>query len=390
MHYGLRLALSSFGALAFVAACSSTNSLVADAGTNKCGPLTCASEAAGSALTKAAFAACSSCTAPNIQPPLTCADQKPIKACCAYLPTPSGSLASATGLHYNSGVDPKTVDLSCLDDPGPQGTPQTVTLTGYVKLFSSGDDSSGVKIEIFQEGANGALGALVGMAVVTKDSDAFQSPKPTWSSKCPTDGCTLRKFSYPGIPTETPLIIKTSDAAAAQKWSELYDYNIYFANGKIGQNGAAAGEVRYDPSAVAATDINAVASAAGGFTIKPDKGVIAGEIHDCADVKLAGAVVNTDYRPEGSMLYFDSNESNPLPNSQQSATSVLGLFGALNYPTGVPIRVSAVGRLPVTGGTGGDGGATCGDIALVGTYVVQVFPGAVTAFSLRGRRPYQK
>ena len=124
-----------------------------------------------------------------------------------------------------------------------------------------------------------------------------------------------------------------------------------------------------------------IASAAGGFTIKADRGVIAGEVHDCGDVRLGGATVNTDYRPEGDMFYFGDNESDPLPDKTRTqaglGTSKLGLFGALNYPTGTPIRISAAGKVGSTK-------------VLLGTIVVQVFPGAVTALSFRGRRPWQK
>lgn len=58
-------------------------------------------------------------------------------------------------------------------------------------------------------------------------------------------------------------------------------------------------------------------------------------------------------------------------------TSKLGLFGALNFVTGTPIRLSAIGKYQ-------------GKTVLLGTHVVQVFPGAVTALSFRGRRPSQK
>ncbi len=365
-------------------ACSSHNNTVGpDAGGGDGGSATCASETANPTLTKNGYAACTPCQFPNVTPPLQCTDSKPINACCDYVQEPKTELARATGLHYFSAPAGQTdVDLGCLDNPGTLGTPQDVSIEGYVKLFSTGDDSSGVKIEIFKEGANGALGALVGTPVVTMDTDPYMDPKPTWSTKCPQDGCTLRHFKYDGVPTETPLIVKTSDANASQKWSELYDYNVYFANSKV-QNDADAGVpyVEYDANAVAATDVNTVASAAGGFTVKPNEGVIAGEIHDCGDVRLSGATVNTDYRPEGDIFYFGENESDPLPDKTRTApglgTSKLGLFGGLNYPTGTPIRVSAVGLYQ-------------GQKVLVGTYIVQVYPGAVTALSIRGRRPWQQ
>ena len=314
-------------------------------------------------------------------PSVTCTDPKPVNACCVCTQAPKFEIARATGLvYYSAPNNDPTIDLSCIDSPKAKGTPQMVTVTGYVKLFSSGNDSSGVKIEIFQEGANGALGAPVGTPVITSMTDEIKMPKPTLWSKCPVDGCVLRKFTYANVPTETPLIVKTSDGLGAQKWAELYDYNIMFSNSVVDMDGGAP-SVYYEPSTVPATDLNTVASAAGGFTIKADRGLLAGEVHDCADVRLSGVMVNTDQKPEGDMFYFGENEADPLPDKSRGpagqGTSKLGLFGALNYTTGTPIHISASGLYK-------------GQTVLVGTYTVQVFKGAVTALSLRGRRNWQQ
>jgi hypothetical protein len=370
----MRKVFGFFGVAAVVAmaACSSGGGGgTSDAGTD-------GGNACGAKAEKAEY--CSSCT-PIAE--LQCTAPKPLSACCVYTANPKMELQRATGLKYNSAPDnnPAGVDLSCLDAPGDLGASQTVTVEGYVKLFSTGNDSAGVKIEIHQEGPDGAVGALVGAAVTTDSTpvgnacpmDGSVCRNDDLLSKCPVGGCIYRKFTYAGVPTEKPLIIKTSDAGSGQKWAELYDYNIVFRTSEVVN-----GVVKYDPSAVAATDLNTVASAAGGFTIKSDRGLLAGEVRDCKDVRLAYAMVNTDVRPEGDIFYFGENESDPLPDKMRTqGTSKLGLFGALNYPTGRPIRISA---------TGISGGKT----VLVGTYTVQVFKGAVTALSLRGRRPWQK
>jgi hypothetical protein len=311
-------------------------------------------------------------------PKANCTTGKPISACCVCTQQPKYELERATGLSYFSAPNnDKTIDFGCLDTPKAQGTPMMVAVDGYVKLFSHGADSISVKIEVFQEGANGALGPLIGQAVTTGMADACQMPKPTVLNACPMpDGCCFRHFNYPNVPTETPLIIKTSDATMSQKWADLYDYNIYLSNDDV-KNGM----VYYEPSAVAATDPTTVAQAAGGFVTKADRGLFAGEVHDCANVRLAHATVFTSVPPEADMFYFTENEADPLPDSSRApagqGTSHLGLFGALNYPTGMPIRVSATGLY-------------MGKITLIGTYTVQMFPGAVTALSLRGRRPFQK
>jgi hypothetical protein len=361
------------GALLVVSsACSSSNSApVADAGAG--GTASC--EGAPT-LGKADF--CKTCTLAANASPNKCSAPRTIEACCTFVQPPTQELSRGVGLNRNSSNDP-TLQLGCLDNPGTvDPATKTVTLKGFLRVFSSGGDSAGVKIEIFKEGKDGALGDLVGAAVETTKDDVKnppQLPKPAWLKKCPADGCTFRGFSYAGIPTETPLIIKTSDATGGDQWAALYDYNIFFANTAV----QAGDTVSYDPAAVAATDINTVASAAGGFTVRADKGLLAGEVHDCADVRVSGATVDTDVAHEGDMFYFGENESDPLPDKSRGSlgTSKLGLFGTLNLPTNTPIKVSAIGK---------SGGQT----VLLGTYTVQTFPGAVTALSFRGRRPWQK
>jgi hypothetical protein len=361
--------VAAFGLLAVVACSSSTNNNVAgsSSGGTACG--------SAPALTKADY--CSTCTISANASPATCKAPRVINACCAFVQAPTQEVARATGLNRFSSTD-TTVNLGCLDAPGALGTSKTVTLKGFVRLFSSGGDSAGVKVELFKEGKDGALGEAVGTPYTTTNDDVndpVEMPKPDWLKKCPDGGCSFRAYTIPGVPTETPLIIKTSDAAGSAQFAPLYDYNVFFANSAVD----ATDTVTYEASAVATTDLNTVASAAGGFTIKPDKGLLAGEVHDCGDIRLSGATVDTDLAHEGDMFYFGENESDPLPDSTRGSlgTSKLGLFGTLNLPTGQPIHLSAVGKYQ-------------GQTVLLGTYTVQAFPGAVTALSFRGRRPWQQ
>jgi hypothetical protein len=146
-----------------------------------------------------------------------------------------------------------------------------------------------------------------------------------------------------------------------------------------GVSNCPAGDACYDATAAAASDLGTVANAAGGISINGSLGLLAGEVHDCGDVRLSGATVNTDTRAETQMFYFTEDEGNPLPYTAATVTSSLGLFGAINYPTGMPIRVTGVGQDPTASGK----------FLMLGTYVVQMYPGAVTAIALRGRRPWQ-
>lgn len=352
-------------------ACSSTNDTpggAASSGGSSSGGASCDG---APALEKDAY--CETCTPSPNAVPAACKPPRTVNACCTWVQAPTQTVARGTGLNRYSSDDP-TVNLGCLDTPAPLGTPKTITLKGHVRLFSSGEDSKGVKIEIFTKNEDGSPGTLVGAPTTTSDSDADVKTE-TFLKKCPDGGCTLRAYTYAGVPTETPLIVKTSDATGGAQWAALYDYDIYFANDKV----QAGDTIEYEPSVVAATDINTVASAAGGFTVKQDKGLLAGEVHDCGDVRLSGATVDIDAAHEADMFYFGENEADPLPDKSRGSlgTSKLGLFGTLNVTTGVPIRISAIGNY---------GGQT----VLLGTTTVQTFPGAVTALSMRGRRPWQK
>jgi hypothetical protein len=318
---------------------------------------------------------CSSCSAP------ACTTAEPLTACCTCLATPKDALADGTGLHRYTAAAGTQPDLSCLTQSTSLGTPQTVTLTGYVWLFSSGTDSAGVKVEVFTENhpssPDGSISSSPIGSYTTSSTDPADPTDTTWrATQCP-NGCSYRQYTISGVPTETPLVIKTSDAAN-NGWTTLYDYNVYFKNGDV-QNG----QVSYDATAVSAVDPNTVAQTVGQ-TITSGMGLLAGEVHDCSDVRLHGATVETDKPHGGAMMYFTDDEAQPLPSLQAGDTSTLGLFGALNMATGTPVRVTAVAKCP-----SGSGACTQGDYVMLGTYVVQMYPGAVTALALRGRRPWQ-
>ena len=84
--------------------------------------------------------------------------------------------------------------------------------------------------------------------------------------------------------------------------------------------------------------------------------MLAGEVHDCSDIRQFGATVETSAPHEASMIYFTEDEADPLPSLVAGDTSHLGLFGALNMQPGVPIRVSATGQDPNNAGAVFDAG----------------------------------
>jgi hypothetical protein len=307
------------------------------------------------------------------------------------------------GEHRFSTSDPgATPDLSCLAQPGaicsagtPEFCPQLVTLTGYVWLFASGQDSANVTVEVLAEtrttapdasvstSAGSFSTAPIGVPFTTTPGDKPIDPTPTtWRATCP-NGCSYRQYTITGVPTETPLVLHTSDGNGARMWGDLFEYGIYLRNADV-QNGT----VSYNATAVTTSDAAALAAMANQ-SADPHQGVLVGEVHDCNNLRLAGASVETDQPHTGPLLYTSGDEANPAL-TLASDTSRLGSFVALNLPPSVPIRVTAVGQCP-SGDASGPAlpGCTAGGFTMLGTYVVQVFPSAVTLLSLRGRRPWQ-
>lgn len=378
MNKGGFLSLASLASLGLcsIVACSSSNHIAADGGSTlgSCSP--------PPTVEDTNLTSCKSCTASA-----SCTPQAPLEGCCTWVGEPAKTLARATTLHrYSASGDP-TVDLSCNANPGMLGTPQMVTLTGYVWLFSSGQDSAGVKVEVFQEAnpttPTGALGTKVG-EYTTTSTDAVYPGDTSWNTKCNSPGCSFRQYTIKNVPTETPLIIKTSDGSGGSQWVTVYDYNIYFSNSKVGTGSdGGAPTASYDATAAASGDPETVANTLGRTWSSSTDGLLAGEVHDCGDVRLAGATVGSTVAPDSpGIFYFTSDEGDPLPDTSQGSagvTSILGLFGGINVPAGKPIRVTAMGKDP----------ADSSKFVMLGTYVVQAYAGAVTAVSLRGRRPWQ-
>ena len=319
---------------------------------------------------------CAGCTTTS-----SCTSAEPLQACCTWVAQPRDSLADGTGLHrYSTSNASAMPDLSCLGQTTTLGTPQTVTVTGFVWLFSSGEDSKGVQVDVFTENhpqtPDGSISATSIGTYTTSANDPIDPVDTSWNSKCP-NGCSYRQYTIQNVPTETPLVVRTSDAGSSA-WATVYDYNVYFKNSDV-----QGGKVSYNATAAAGSAPSTVAGTLGR-TVQGGLGLLAGEVHDCADIRQFGATVETSpggssQSHQGPMFYFTEDEANPLPSLQAGDTSHLGLFGALNLQPGTPIRVTAVGKDP----------ANAGQFLMLGTYVVQVYPGAVTALALRGRRPWQ-
>lgn len=284
------------------------------------------------------------------------------QVCGVAVQRPGKELSRSVDVEEYSGSGPP--DLGCFDPanyPKLEAT-QTVTMEGIVKIFSHGCESKNVEISVF-EVTDAEPAATPVAAPVTTAADCTVDGLMSTNDDCGTRyEC---KYSYPGVPTEKELVVLTKGSL----WAPLYQYNIFIPNGEV-QNG----KWTHDLRALATDDYSVIPQAAIGGPITPGNGAIAGEVHDCGDVRLTGATVDVDVQKK-IVTYFTSNEDKPLPDLAATSTSVLGLYAALDVAPG-KASVAAIGLVN-------------GQVTTLGYHRVKVFPDSVTSITFRGVRAFQ-
>lgn len=321
----------------------------------------------------------------------SCGAKTSVCGVCVAAPTQEAKRTDGWKEYSGTGA----VDRSCFDAASPALAPldkansKLVNMRGRVKIFANGPDSKGVKVEVYKEGVDGALGELVGTGQSVSDG-TLDAPTATFADggaagveneEIKVQGQVERQIRklYPfeikgTIPTETPLIVRTSGLTATAGWLPLYDYNIVARNSALvgtGANVAFAFNVR----ALGNDDYVSILKAAYNRLPDPGQSAIAGEVHDCGDVRIQFATVGVAPSAGLGLFYMTDIEDNPLPQSSLKSTAGMGLYaaGALNPGKYTVASLAKVGGTTVS----------------LGTYTVQTFPDAVTAVSFRGLRPWQ-
>ena len=276
------------------------------------------------------------------------------------------------------------VDLGCFAMSGwpKEAATKTVKIKGFARNFANGCDSKGSKIEVYKVKRGGAddglPGDLVGQPVTIVDgpcnNDAACRLRVV-EGKCKIgDERKERAFTYDGVPSETELIIKSTSADGMNGFTTLFDY-VFIPNNVLKSEGGA--DVwDHDVRVVVTGDYTVIPTTAIGRQVTEGNGSIAGEIHDCGDVRVTGASVDVSSK-RAYRGYFTDNEASPLPDPSRNSlgTSTLGLYSTIDIAPG-PARVAAVG---VVGGK----------VVSLGYADVRVFPDAITAVTFRGFRPFQ-
>jgi hypothetical protein len=274
-------------------------------------------------------------------------------------------------------------DISCMITPRTRGTSQMVTVYGVVDVFGNGPDANAINLTFYEEGPDGALGAMVGSTTSSTASPCVEEEIEVDSSGVATGESRSLGFYSITLPSEVPLILQTSGDPGL--WSSLYTYNFVILNDEVTTGAPPAGACsmettgswqQYRARVLARADYQSIpltAGLAGG--VRAGNGAIAGEIHDCGDVRLEFATVGVTGMPLAK-VYFNDIADNPLPSvARTQGTSLLGLYAGLDIAPG-PVDVAAIGYVD-------------GQSVSLGWYRARIFPDAVTAVTLRGVRAHQ-
>lgn len=333
----------------------------------------------------------SSATAPanaywcSANPPSGCNGATSHAVCGVCVPKPVNPIVRTTDTKEYKGTG--APDISCFDaakPPAPITESKKVKMKGWVKIFANGPDSKNVKVEVYEEQVapdgtpTGVLGALVGTGTSNAMAAPCASPAvhPCALEEIKKKGGTettriLYPYEIDGIPTEKPLIVKTSESVADAGWFPLYDYNVAARNTELN----ATGEYEFNVRALGNDDYASILKSAYSQPPQAGESAIAGEVHDCGDVRLSNATVSIAPKARYSLVYLSEEEDNPLPDSARTATGKLGLYAVGGAKPGI-YQVSGTGLLD-------------GKVHALGSYKVSTFENSVSVYTFRGLRPWQ-
>jgi hypothetical protein len=194
------------------------------------------------------------------------------------------------------------------------------------------------------------------------------------------------RFTIPNVPTNTPLVIRSS---AATTWATLVAWNVFLASDDKSCGG--------DPLAVDCLDTSDMANPkyqlnvsvlsesdyfnipfTAGLTsgISSGQGAVAGEVHDCDNVRLGNIQVGVS-PPGDRFTYFNGSPYNTIPDTSRAATGTdrLGLYSSLNVMPG-KITVEGVGLVD-------------GKEVSVGRFEAVLYADSVAVVNLNGGKPVQ-
>jgi hypothetical protein len=268
-------------------------------------------------------------------------------------------------------TDHAGVQLACRQGlcgiPAPAG-PATVTYRGCVDAFGIGDVTDGMHVALYRADQD-PTGTSPWDMVTTKDEAGCEY----WGA-----------FEFAGVPTNTPLILKSYDPTGG--FITTYKHNLVLWADLAADDGQ--GTFIFDTRATAVSDprtgltttlhpwrgyaisqptFNVILLAVGISSLPADQGGIAGTLRDCQYRELQH--VRCGVYQDATVLTYFTNAENPRPERNREATNVNGIFAAIGLPVGEH-TVACMGQ------------NAAGQSVLIGKHTVHVFGGAVSILNM--------
>jgi hypothetical protein len=351
-------------------------------------------------------------------------------AVCLFPPLdPAARTPCGDVTEYCDKTSQSAPNLGCLTTPKPDGSgPATTTLSGFVHVFSSGPDSGNVFVALYDAaalagGADPTTLTPLAQTVAMLDPATQRACDATAANGCSipsATGCTLPKcndglmgrtddrkycrdlgggnsacsdrlrweahYSLDNIPTNKQLVIRTAGPTgmADGTWAALVAWNVYLSTGDRTCEDASATDCwdaakmhyQFNVNALSRSDYVNIPTTAGlASGITPGEGAIAGEVHDCDNIRVGNVAVATSPSAD-RFTYFNGNPIMTLPDSSRfsSGTDRLGLFSALNLKPG---KVAIQGA-----------GLVGGKLTDFGSFSANVYADSVSVVNVNGGKPH--
>lgn len=283
-------------------------------------------------------------------------------------------------------------DVSCFGNPRIVGASTPVTLEGCVDIFGVGNRAQrGITVSVYDGAADPQTGVPLATGQVFIRDDAA-SLTGGCAANADAPACLAFNCSSEGyyrldgtIPSNTPVTMKIA-AANSTNVIDTYLWGLVFFD-----EDATDGVIEYEAALIFASTYASIPTLSGrqingGQTIGDGEGrsVIAGEVHDCADVIVGDAIVGMSDFDAGTMTlaYFDGDLDDPKPDLTRSTSAGDGLYAILN----VPADAGSNSHRIVGGFRDACTGDDCTCISL-GERTVLTFPDSVSIVTLRGDFP---
>ena len=318
------------------------------------------------------------------------------------LEPPAGTLATLTDPHTDTPTT-NAPNLSCLGATAtPQG-PATVTLYGAVTRFGSGLKTYDIEVSVFnatdydpaacedepasdREACYRDYGTPIGKTLSVPVGTQELPETCEGHSDCPLgyrcieqdlDRVCLEQFGLfeiSGVPTNTPLVIRSRATESVNKWHDTYVVNVYLHADHVEPGD----RVHFDATMVSHGQWVLTPNTVGLPDIAPENGAIGGRVRDCRtserDSWPISEVTLGLANPGKKIVFFNNLEDDTVPMVDRVSTNILGRFAALDVPAGwnVLAGYARVGEENVS----------------LGALPVYVFPNALTIVTWPGLQPH--